>query len=370
MTGTPNRPPLIPRALFATLCAALASAALCSGSAARPATTESGAALRGQAKDLHEEIELLRQQLIALAGEQTRDESRTAVDRARFDALNAREKAVAAGLAANRAQMARLLSALQLYARNPPPALLVSPGSANDAVRAAILMRAVAPILKARAEALKSQGRALERLRREAAIAHESLFLSESELADQRADLEAAILKKRALEAQLYAEAAAADIRARRGAVHRGGLPEVLRDMGPAAEGADPSEAGPRSLLRPVSGRIVAGYGAMGAGGKASQGVVFVSEPKGVVLAPGDGKVEYSGPVDGWGEVAIIDLGDGWRAVLANMDKALAGAGRQVRRGEPMGRLRGGPSPTLYLELRRGASPVDPAPRLDGKPRA
>ncbi|MFZ0266547.1 MAG: peptidase M24, partial [Caulobacter sp.] len=47
--------------------------------------------------------------------------------RARLEALHQRESALTAQLGRDRGQLARLLSALQLFRRDPPPALLVSP---------------------------------------------------------------------------------------------------------------------------------------------------------------------------------------------------------------------------------------------------
>ena len=106
-------------------------------------------------------------------------------ERARLAALNAREAALAAKIGANRTSLLRLLSALEMWRRDPPPALLVSPQRARDAARAAILMRAIAPELQRRAQALSVQAKALARMRREAAEAGAALFAAESRAADR-----------------------------------------------------------------------------------------------------------------------------------------------------------------------------------------
>src|SRR3569833_2101995 len=51
----------------------------------------------------------------------------------------------------NMSQLARLLPVLEELKRDPPPALLVSPEDAKDAVRAAILVKAMTPDLQLRA---------------------------------------------------------------------------------------------------------------------------------------------------------------------------------------------------------------------------
>src|SRR6185312_11575625 len=68
--------------------------------------------------------------------------------------LTAKEDALAAKLGADRNALARLLGALEMFSRDPPPPLLVSPADAKDAVRAMILAKAIAPELEARARTL------------------------------------------------------------------------------------------------------------------------------------------------------------------------------------------------------------------------
>src|SRR6185369_11270517 len=66
--------------------------------------------------------------------------------------LNLTEAELSAEQARNRHQLARLLSVLEQLRRDPPPMMLVPPGQAKDAVRAAILVKAMAPMLQARAQ--------------------------------------------------------------------------------------------------------------------------------------------------------------------------------------------------------------------------
>src|SRR3569623_922627 len=62
--------------------------------------------------------------------------------------LNAQEADLAQRIGHNRAELARLLGALQLYGRQPPPALLIDPSEVKDSVRAAILIKAITPALE------------------------------------------------------------------------------------------------------------------------------------------------------------------------------------------------------------------------------
>ena len=249
-----------------------------------------------------------------------------AAARARLEALNAQEAALAERVGRNRAVQARLLSALQTARRDPPPALLVSPKSAKDAVRAAILMRALEPELERRAKALSSESTALAKLRRDAAEASSALFAAES---------------------------AAADRTTRSGRPPR----QVLAAIGPS-----PSPLAP--LSPPVKGEIVRRYGDAWEGRGRSEGLAWRTEAGASVASPAAGRVEYVGPLKNWGLVVILLRPDGWRAVVAGLQSADLAPGALLQPGQAIGRMpdRRSPLPELYLELRRGENPVDPAP--------
>src|SRR6185437_12125226 len=90
--------------------------------------------------------------------------------RRELEQLTAQEDALAARLGADRNALARLLGALEMFSRDPPP-LIVSPGDARDAVRAMILAKAIAPELEARAKTLRAEADQLAAVRRRAAQA-------------------------------------------------------------------------------------------------------------------------------------------------------------------------------------------------------
>src|SRR5678815_5088984 len=102
----------------------------------------------------------------------------------RLARLNVEETHLSAEQAHNMNQLSRLLSVLQQLRRDPPPALLVSPRDAKDAVRAAILVKAMTPELERRAIAYSHQANGMMRLRRLAAVESEALLTNESKRAD------------------------------------------------------------------------------------------------------------------------------------------------------------------------------------------
>lgn len=126
-------------------------------------------------------------------------------------------------------------------------------------------------------------------------------------------------------------------------------------------------------LVPPVSGRGLIGFGEKDDIGRQTTGASYASRAGDVVTAPADAKVLYSGPFRSYGEVLILDAGDGYHIVLAGMDRIDVETGQFVSAGEPiaaMGSRRlasvnatdfGTEGPALYVEFRENGRPVDPS---------
>lgn len=253
----------------------------------------------------------------------------TVSNRARLEKLNVRETMLNAEQGRNLNQLARLLTVLEQFRRDPPPALLVSPEDAKDAVRAAILVKAITPELQRRARAYAAEASQIARQRRLAAVASEALFTNDSELAEQRAIDEAT-------------------------------PPGAAR---PAPIVVIP----PQALLAPADGPVIQPFGAELVGGGRSHGLTIRAAKGARVAAPDAGLVQYVGPVKGWGVILILRLAGGYHLVLAGLDRATVGIGQSVAAGAPVGWMPDGKqSPSeLYLEVRERGAPVDPGRWLE-----
>ena len=351
------------RLLLVLAASAMASVALGQTAPDRARLERARRESAADADAVRRDIDVLRARLVALAAVQAAGERGTGDKRARLALLNAQETEMAARLGRNRNAQARLLGALELYRRDPPPALLVHPQSAKDAVRAAILVRAMGPELERRGQALGRESAALQRVRRDVASASEDLFQSDSELADNRARIEALIARKSSLERSLMADADAAD---RALAALAQGASSVGELVGRLPEETRLDLAGPPSagMIAPVEGPVTARFGQSSPGGRA-QGWTYRTPPGALVRAPAGGLVEYAGALKGWGMVLILRVGGGYHLVLTGLDAAQAVAGSAIAAGEPVGRMaNGGGPPELYVEIRKDGAPVDPAPWL------
>ncbi len=311
--------------------------------------------LRADAVEAADELADLNRQLAGLQRAQNADDAQMAAQRARLDQLSRREAELVAVLSRARDKQGRLLSALQMMSREPPPPLLIPADRAVDTVRAAILMRAMAPELEKRAQTVVAQQEEIARVRRLAVLSSERLLTSDSAQTDRRSEIEQLSRRKAALTAVLRADAERAE-RAARVLEARiralGGRPSVLTE----------TEDAPAVATRLPGGRSRLSAPATGSPAKSANGVSWRGSGR-AVTAPADATVDYAGPLSGWGNVVILDLGPGWRAVLAGLDTVSVEAGARVADGQALGRS--AEDGEVYFELRRADRPIDPRPWLD-----
>ncbi len=281
--------------------------------------------------------------------------SRTAASSAaaRLRGLSREEAELQARIGRNRGELIRLLGALERWRAEPPPALLVSPQKAVEAARGALLMRAITPELQRRAGVLATQARALQGVRRKAALADAALFTAESVVADRQEAADAVATRAAALDPALLTPQARTVLAAARA---EAGAPEPPVAPAPA----------PVRLLAPVDGAPAIGWRAPWPGRGEAEGLVWRPPGDAVVRAPAAGRVEYAGPLKGARLVLILRLAGDWRVVLAGLQTITVGEGVEVAAGAPVGRTpaRGTPDADLYLQLRDAARAVDPTPRL------
>jgi septal ring factor EnvC (AmiA/AmiB activator) len=313
--------------------------------------------VRGSAREIALEIEALRQKIIDISSKQDLSEQRNAVYQARLAALKQKEINLTRSLSASRAKQARLLAALQIYRMNAPPALLVSAKRANEAVRTAILLKAISPHFRRQTEELKAQNEALVKLRRDVAISSKSLLITETEVSRSREEIETLIKEKALWEDKLLAEAD----RYEAGAIALKAKEERLKARTSLRGRIGIDQDDRHHLLMPVHAKVKLQFGAKEAGGPSSLGVVLEARAGAQIRAPYEGVVEYVGPIDGFEQVVIMHLGKDYRAVITGIGRVYVEKGQRIARSEPIGR-----APNLKevydigLELRLKDEIIDP----------
>ncbi|MFV0475950.1 MAG: murein hydrolase activator EnvC family protein, partial [Pikeienuella sp.] len=132
------------------------------------------------------------------------------------------------------------------------------------------------------------------------------------------------------------------------------------------------------ALIPPVEGRLARRFGETGAGGPL-EGVEISAPAYAEVYAPWRGVVRFAAPFGEDGVVIMLEPEPDVLMIFAGLAVAMVAPGEVVMAGEPIGAL-GGPAPaaeefllaavtpvealereTLYMEVRRGGAPADPA---------
>ncbi|WP_378947263.1 murein hydrolase activator EnvC family protein [Mesorhizobium sp. ANAO-SY3R2] len=330
----------------------------------------------------------------------------------KLEGLKEQEAGIRTSLNMRKGVLAEVLGALQRMGLNPPPAILVKPEDALSSVRSAILLGAVVPELRAETQILMADLKELSRVvtsieaerdrlttamtaqagekeRLNLLLEAKSRLRTESETAFADETKKAAELAARAeslkdLIAKLDEQAAkkAADAEAARQAAE-----EAAKRAGEPAPTAVPTvpdsnqliASAPFSALKgqlalPVSGHMKRRFGADDGIGGIMQGDMLATQSGAIVTAPADGSVLYAGPFRSYGQLLILNAGDGYHVVLAGMSRINVAPGQSVLAGEPIGAMGearvastsasqdANVTPELYVEFRKDGKPVDPAP--------
>jgi septal ring factor EnvC (AmiA/AmiB activator) len=124
-------------------------------------------------------------------------------------------------------------------------------------------------------------------------------------------------------------------------------------------------------LPLPAQGRRALTFGERTQFGGQSKGMVIETRPSAQVTSPCDGWVVYAGEFRSYGQLLIINAGDGYHVLLAGLSQIDVQPGQFVLTAEPVGTMSGGQKnsssapvggPVLYVELRKDGRPIDPDP--------
>ena len=378
------------------------------------------ASLEEERAALQREAEEVSARLVELAARMQAREARIARNERRIGKLKHEEAALKAKLRRDRASIGELLAALQKLRRDPPPPFVTRPDDILQAVRGTMVLSAAVPRVEARAQRLRRQIESLARVRASLRREQEEKRQNLARLKETRAGMDELLARKRQLLEQtsgrLREEARRLDAlmrkartlneliaALRREEAHRRRLEEARRrkeeerrrraeeqarqeaQAKPPEEKPAPPPAPrkPRRAFTSLKGRLpwpalgerLLSFGEKMELGGHAQGIYVRTAKGATVTAPADARVALARPFRSYGQLLILDVGQGYRILLAGLEKTAVLAGQFVRAGEPLGEMGSRPAPAtatdsrvesalpvLYMELRKKGRPVDPAP--------
>lgn len=148
----------------------------------------------------------------------------------------------------------------------------------------------------------------------------------------------------------------------RKPAAERGSRPR--NEALPADSGGRAFAALRGTLALPVRGELAGRFGSPRSDGGITWKGVFIQARNGEdVRAVAAGRVVYADWLRGFGNLLIVDHGDGYMSLYGNNESLLRRVGDAVRGGDPVatvGASGGSARPGVYFELRHQGRPVDP----------
>ena len=287
-----------------------------------------------------------------------------------------REATLTRSFEAKRDSIGTLLGVLATMEANPGPLLLLHPEGALGTARSGMVLADVTPALQAEALALRAELEELASLRALQLSAGETLARGLAAAQTARTELSQAMSDRTDLPRRFLDD------------------PEVLRVLLESADTLDAFAAGlspdtasdgsfetaQGTLPLPVLGTVLRKPGEADAAGVRRPGLTLATQARALVSAPFPATIRYRGPLLDYGNVMILEPGDGYLVVLAGLDVLYGEVGEVVATGAPLG-LMGGTvaatdefmtppavgsggrdTETLYMELRQGVAPLDPQP--------
>ena len=334
------------------------------------------------------DLESLERDLIAAALESQRREDQATSAELKLVSLRSRLTSARTNLVDGEDALEDLMASLAVSGRHRPPALLTQPVDANQAIRAAILMGELAPRVKEKTTSLTEEIDELRRLERNVLREQRVLAAADAALALKKEE----IMQMTAAKRSAFEDANANASELRQYAESLGEKASTIRELIVAIEESAPEaprlkpslmladQTRPRTLQRaslprpsvshplgvlavPATGRMVRAWGDRMPGGTKSESVAFATRGGAQVTAPISGTVEFSGPFRSYGELLILSTSDGYHVLLWGMSSSYVTVGQSVQQGEPVATMadRGNGEPELYMEVRKGGEPMDPA---------
>jgi septal ring factor EnvC (AmiA/AmiB activator) len=311
-------------------------------------------------------------------GKARRAEAELALAEERLRTARAEEARAEVRLREAQAELRPRLTARARMGRAGELRILAASASFAELVRRRYLLDRIlehdAGVLREARAAQQERARARE-ARQEEAQRRETLA---REAADRRAEARLRLERRRAILVNLRGQKALHEKAAQEAAAQEGRLAEFLAALPPPRKG----DAGFRGfaglrgrLPRPADGSIEVPFGKVVNPRfktvTVQNGVELKAATGAQVRAVAPGRVVHAGWFKGYGNLVIVDHGEGYYTLVAHLASMTTAMGEELGAGALLGTvgdtgsLRG---PSLYFEVRERGRPVDPASWLAPRP--
>ncbi len=364
--------------------------------------------LKRREEALSRDIQAVKKKMVRAASTAQRHEEDLTRLEQKLREMQKQQRGLQAAIDRRGEQMITVIAALQRLAWRPTEALIAQPTPPSDTVRSAILLRAAVPTIEASARALKDDLDRLSAVRVQVKGQKDRIATVAAKLSRSHDEMKALFADKEAMQletaqaseeakarmealtreasdlkdliARLEAERARQREEARKQAALRAQQEKERAAAARAAKAPPPAPAKPLArapasapkgfgnargnLPLPAVGEVTQKHGQLTQTGIHAKGVTIATRSRAQVISPADGVVLFAGPFRGYGQLLIIEYGDGYHMLLAGMNRIDAAVGQSLLAGEPVGMMTDTNAPELYVELRHEGQPINPLPWL------
>lgn len=358
--------------------------------------------LQAQAIQLNLELSKIDKNIIALAKKIQSNEDLLSDSEKEQKKLSKELAVKEADFIKENSSLIQTVASLQNMSLNPSESIILQPLSPVDIIRSAILLREVIPYLNETSSKLKADLDYIYQQKQKLENTVETAKKQSSDLEKQQKEMKSLLKKKTSLRKNVEKKGAETKKIAENLASKAKDLRELLEEIERQKELARKKQEEERRLAlqkeknkqkivdtkthktikeqvskgrfanakgilsQPVRGTLITDYGEMISNGVTSKGIVYKTRPKAQVIAPYDGTVIFSGPFKGYGNLIIVEHGDGYLSLLAGLGDIDCELGQMLLTGEPVGTMPDTAGAKLYVEIRKDRQPINPAPWIAG----
>lgn len=335
--------------------------------------------LRQEASNAESTADRIVAQRAVLSAEIAAAEAQIEAANARIAIIARRQRDQRLRLGQQSEPMLRLNAALQQMTSRPTALMIAQPGQREDYIHLRAVMATVQPEIIRRTGTLRQQIAVQNELRAQELVALKSLGDARTRLQSRRTALARLEGEARGKAGNLSADAAiefeqaiAQGERARDivGRIDTQRLSsekasELAALDGPLlrANGSSDRAAAGKAYILPADGNVVSGFHELNTTGYRERGIRMAVAGSTPVVAPAAGKISFAGRYRSYGQIMIIEHGNGWNTLITNLGAVQVSKGASVAQGAVLGTTNDDTS-EIGVELRKNGRVMDIAALL------
>jgi len=349
--------------------------------------------LQAQATQINLEMANVSRKMVSAARKIQDSEEKLSVMERQLKFLEDDLKDAQAGFSVQDENLIKTLAALQNLALRPTESLLVQPLTPVDIIRSAMILRETVPYLEENANRIRKQLQGIESKKKRIEQQIGEIAKQKNVLKIEYRQMDKMSKQKSALYKQIEKKSIDAKKKVDKLALQAQDLRDLLTKLEKQRQEAekrrkdeerrkqeekqhlDLIKSQPESITNMVSGfakakgklpipargTIVTKYGEQKTKGVSAKGITIATRQGAQVISPFDGTVIFAGPFRGYGNMIIVEHGEGYLSLMSGLGNIDIELGQMLLAGEPVGKMANQPDTELYVEIRKNNQPINPA---------